>query len=179
MASLKDRYASALIKLSQETASLENDLDQAIIVRDALSEDYVQPFLLHPHIPDSTKYELFNKAFSQNISNHFMGFLHLVVRKNREAFIVPALEEYIVRAKKLLGKMEAEVVSAKILTKEQIESIRLLLSKQTNMDIEITCKIDPDVIGGYYILINGHIFDGTVRNRLNNMKEHLKRGGYE
>lgn len=176
MADLKERYSNALLELSEEGASLEKDLEQVVLVRDSLKEDEVQAFLTHPHIPDSAKHQLFQEAFSEGISKHLMGFLYLMVRKNRESLIVPSLTEYIKNANKRLGKIEAKVVSAKALTEKQIESIRLVLSKKTGMQVEIEATVDPDVIGGFYILVDGHIFDGTVRSKLNIMRERLKRG---
>jgi F-type H+-transporting ATPase subunit delta len=47
------------------------------------------------------------------------------------------------------------------------------------MQVEITTKVDSDVIGGFYILVDGHIFDGTVRSDLNIMRERLRKGSYE
>jgi|SRR5690554_82781 len=179
MAKLNERYANALIELSDENDSLSEDLQGAILVRDMLLDHDSQAFLTHPHIADSAKYDLFENAFSGKISQHLMGFLSLMVKKNRESLIVPALAEFINRANRRLGKIKARVVSAKPLKQEQLESIRKILTKQTNMQVDIHAEHDPDVIGGFYILVDGKIFDGTVRTKLNVMKERLKRGGYQ
>lgn len=179
MAKLKDRYVNALLELSEESGTLEEDLEQVALVRDMLSNAEPQEFLLHPQVPDSAKHELFRNAFSERISKHLMRFLYLMIRKNRVALIVPVLTDYIDCINRRLGKVEARVVSAKKLTEKQIESIRILLSKKTDMQIKMKTIIDPDVIGGFYILVEGRIFDGTVRSELNIMKERLKRGGYE
>ena len=179
MAKLKDRYANALFELSQEKGTLEEDLDYAVLVRDALKGHDVREFLNHPHIPNSEKEELFNNVFSGKISKELMGFLYLTVQKSRESLIIPVLDEYIDRINKQFGRIDAKVVSAKELTEKQIESIYKVLSKLTDMQIQVKATVDPDVIGGFYLLIDGHIFDGTVRSKLNNMTEHLKRGSYE
>lgn len=86
------------------------------------------------------------------------------------------MTEYIDSANKRFGRIEAKVVSAKPLTEEQVESIRMILSGQTDMEIMIKTKVDPDVIGGFFILADGRIFDSTVRTELNRMRERLKRG---
>lgn len=179
MAKLKDRYANALLELSEEKGSLKTDLEQAVLIRDILDDKDIQAFLIHPDIPDAKKLELFDQAFLEEVSKHLMGFLYLLVRKNRESLIVPVLTEYIEGINKRLGRIEGKVVSAKELNETQIESIRTILSKQLNMEVQLKASVDPDVIGGFYILIDGHIFDGTVRSQLNNMRESLKRGSYE
>ncbi|HHZ01462.1 MAG TPA: ATP synthase F1 subunit delta [Tissierellia bacterium] len=176
MAKLKDRYANALLELSKENGTLEEDLKNAVMIRDTLNNSDVLNFLKHPHVPDSAKHELFHTAFSEKLPEHLMGFLYLMVRKNREALIVPVLTEYIDRTNRLLGRIEAKVVSAKALTEKQIESIRKILVEKTNMQVEIETKVDPGVIGGFYILIGGRIFDRTLRSELINLRERLKRG---
>ncbi len=179
MAQIKERYANALFNISEETDALEEDLEQATMVRDALDNKDIQAFLIHPHISDSAKRQFFHNAFSDKLSKSMMGFLSLMVRKSRESLIVPALTAYIERVNRQLGRMEAKIVSAKALTNEQIESIRTLLSKQIDMQVEVSATVDPDVLGGFYILVDGRIFDGTVRAQLNNMKKRFYRGDIE
>ena len=178
MAPLKDRHVNALLEISVENGTLEEDLEQAVLVRDMLDNDNVQAFLLHPHIPDSAKEEFFHTAFSRQLSQPLMGFLHLMVRKNRERLIVPVLKEFVERANRRLGRIEAKVVSARPLNEKQIESIRAVLSKKIGMEIKLRALVDPDVIGGFYILVGGRVFDRTVRSALNDMRQRLRLGGY-
>lgn len=176
MAKLKDRYADELLEISEENDTLEKDLEQATLVRDMLKSADVQTFLVNPQVSDSAKRQLFHKAFSEKLSWHLMGFLYLMVRNNRESLIVPALTSFIESINRRSGKIEAKVVSAKALTEKQIEAISIILSKKINMQVEVKATVDPDVIGGFYVLIDGRIFDSTVRSELNVMRERLKRG---
>lgn len=178
MAKLRERYANALLEISREKGSLEIDVEAAVLIRNTLDSAEVRGFIVHPHIPDSEKYKLFNTAFAGRLSWHMSGFLNLMVKKNRERLIVPSLTQFIEIANRQMGKVTAKVVSAAELTKEQARSIHTLLTKQTGMQIELTAAVDPDVIGGFYVLVDGQIFDGTVRTELKTMKERLKRGSY-
>lgn len=177
MAKLRERYAQALIDLAMENNNIKKTLQEAVLVNDALKKDEVQHFLLHPHVSDSEKHQLFDTSFSEHIDSFLLNFLHLMIDKNREGLIVLTLTELITRIKRQLNQTEAVVVSAKELTEEQVESIRELLTKKTQMDIVFQMKVDPDVIGGFYILIDGLVFDRTVRTQLIKMKEKLKREG--
>lgn len=178
MAKLENRYANALLELSEERGSLETDLEQALFIRDTLDSDDILAFLTHPHIPKSDKYTLFHESFSGKVGGDFLGFLHLMVRKNRASLILAVLAEYIDHANRRLGRIEAKIVSARALTEAQIEAIRAIMAKNLNMQVRIRAAVDPDVIGGFYILADGHIFDATVRSELNKMKERLKKGGH-
>lgn len=175
MARLRDRYANALMDISIERGSLEEDLKQAVSICDAFKASDVQEYLIHPHIPNDTKKQFFQRVFHDNLSNNMMGFLHLMVNKNRESLIVISLEEYIKRANRKLGRIEARVVSATELSDTQLESIRKSLSKQTKMEVQINAEVDKDVIGGFYILVDGRIYDATVRNELNMIRKRLRK----
>lgn len=177
MAKLKERYANALFELAVENGTLETDLEQAILVRDTINNTDLERFLAHPHIPNAVKQQLFQNTFSGKISDQLMGFLDLMVRKNREALIVPALTEYIDRIRRYFGRSEAKVVSAKALSAKQIEAIRAILARKIKGQVELEAYVDPALIGGFYILVDGRIFDCTVRSDLHMMREHLKRGG--
>lgn len=176
MAKLKDVYADELLEISEENGTLEQDFEQAVMVRDMLIAPDVQAFILNPQVSNSAKRQLFHKAFSEKLPWHLMGFLYNMARNNRESLIIPTLTEYINRINRRLGRIEAKVVSAKELTEKQIESIRNILSKKIDMQVEVKVTVDPDVIGGFYVIVGKHIFDGTVRSQLNTMKERLKRG---
>ncbi len=176
MAKISDRYAIALFKISEEKASLEEDLEQAILIRDSLRNKDVQAFLLHPSISNSAKKQIFKNTFSDKASKHMIGFLNLMVNKNRESSIVSALTKYIELVDRYFGRIEARVVSAKPLTEEQNETISNILLKKTDMQIKINTAIDPDVMGGFYILVEGSIFDSTVRTRINRLKERFYKG---
>ena len=95
MAKIKDRYARALFKISEESNTLEEDLKQVIFLRNNLDDEDVQVFITHPTISNVEKYKLFDKAFSNKLNKHIMGFLYLMVKRNREPYILPALTAYI------------------------------------------------------------------------------------
>ncbi|NLL73087.1 MAG: ATP synthase F1 subunit delta [Clostridiales bacterium] len=176
MAKLKVKYAIALFELSETANTLKKDLDDAIWIRDSLSHNDIQVFLKNPGIADSEKNQLFSNNFSDKITKHMMGFLYLMVRKNHESFIVDALTQYIDLVNRHFGRIKAKVVSARPLTDIQIDSITDVLSKKMDMEVEIETEIDPDHIGGYYILVNGKILDNSIRSQVNKMKKRFYKG---
>ena len=59
MATLKDRYANALLELSVENKSLEKDLELVVQVRDRQGADVHSP-LIHPHVSKEDKFKIFD-----------------------------------------------------------------------------------------------------------------------
>ncbi|NLV86101.1 MAG: ATP synthase F1 subunit delta [Clostridiales bacterium] len=179
MAQLKDRYASALFDLSMESGRPEKHMEQALLVQRALEVDGCEEFLAHPHITNEEKYEFLQKLFAGKISDDLMGFLYLAVDKSREQTIAPALASFIDMLSLHSGKVTASVVSATALSQKQLSDIGKLLSQKLDKQVEIEAQVDPALIGGFYIHVEGRLIDRTVRTQLNNMKDRLKRGGAE
>lgn len=177
MDQLEKRYAQALLELSEENGTVKADLAQVVMVREALNPAAVTQFLIHPHISNAKKQALLKKTFSNGISDHLMKLLFLMIDKQREKVIIPALTAFIEAVNQKLGIVEARVVSAKELSENEQAHIHEILEKRLKKTITIQTAVDPAVLGGFYILVDGQVFDGTLRTELLRMKEQLKRGG--
>ncbi len=174
MAKLKEQYVSKLLELSEDAGTLETDLQQVVLLRDTLEDSEVHAFLTDMNILALAKKQFFIDSFSDKLSEHLMKFLYHTIQQNQNLLIIPVLNEYIERANRRFGKVEAKVVSAVPLDEKQIQSIDQALTKKLNLNVEIRTEVDPKVIGGFYCVVNGHIYDGTVRYKLKTMKRALK-----
>jgi len=174
MARLNAIYASALFDLAVESGADNEYVQQAILLRDALNNDECIRILKHPRIEAQEKFELFSKAFSGHINDNLMGFLHLVIVKNREAFLLPALAELIAMLEHFQGKATAKVLSATELRENQVAKLRGVLSQKLDKDVEVSLKVDPSIIGGQHIDVDGYYINWTVKNRLRDLTAHMK-----
>ena len=167
---LANRYARAIFKLSLERGVLNDNLDQAIFLRDVLSDADCQSIITHPRITPAEKISFFDKSFAEHINEALLGFLHLAVTKNREKFIVPTLSSFIDMANDYVRKTTATVVSAVPLRTDQLSSLTSLLSRKTKKQVTIEQKVDPSIIGGLYIKVDGYFIDRTIKTRLQEIK---------
>ncbi|HPU57933.1 MAG TPA: ATP synthase F1 subunit delta [Candidatus Avimonas sp.] len=179
MARIEKSYANALYELSAEKDSLEKDLEQAVSIKKALNSPDTLPTLVSSKVPNTEKFKLLDKVIEEGTSEHIWNFLRMMVEKRREEIILPVLTEYIELLNRGLSRIEAKVVSAKELTVAQKEAVRRLLSKKINRQFYISYSVDPDILGGFYIMVGGRIFDCTVRTELLRLRERLKRGNFE
>ena len=176
MAQLSNRYAAAIFDLSLERNQLNENLGQAIFLRDVLSDKECRSILTHPRISAAEKKSFFNEAFSNHISQDLMGFLHLTVAKNRENFIVPVLSSFIDMADQYFRRTTALIVSAVPLKDEQVTVLSELLSRKLSKQVTVEQKVDPSIIGGLYIQVDGYILDTTIKTRLQEIKVSLSEG---
>lgn len=70
-----------------------------------------------------------------------------------------------------LNRVEAVVTTAIALSSEQEERVREGLAKFTSKSVRLRSKIDPKVIGGVVVECEGKIIDGSLRTRLDRLKE--------
>ena len=71
----------------------------------------------------------------------------------------------------------AHVVSAATLSEAQLCALADMLSKKLNKQVEISPGIDPSLLGGLYIQVDGRVIDHTVKKQLSDIKENIKRRG--
>ena len=169
-------YASALFDIALESASVDDFLEQAELLRDSLSDAQCQQILVHPHISAAEKQKFLKKIFAGRVHDDLLGFLFLTTEKNREAFIVPALTELIKRIKLYRETVTAIVQFADELDKTQVAKIKEVLSRKLNKKVEVSLKVDPSVIGGPYIYVDGYYLDWTVKKRFRDLTIHMKEG---
>lgn len=173
MADLSKRYATALFEISAGQGILAQFLEQATFLRDVLQEDECKGFLLHPRIGTIEKTNFFNHVFAGKIHKDLLGFLHLTVNKNREAFLLPALDRLIEMIRTHHNQTTAYVTSAVPLTESQLAGMAALLTRKLNKKVDIQVLVDPAVIGGLSIQADGYYIDRTMRHQLRNMKEEV------
>jgi F-type H+-transporting ATPase subunit delta len=174
MADLGIRYATALFELSQENDLLNEYLEQARFVHDTLKNEDAQRVLVHPRIPADEKYAFLKVAFGEKVHQDLMGFMKLVIDKNREAYLLPALSKLVEMIKHRKNQVTARVVSAVPLTDAQAARLTAALSKKIGKIVDITVIVDPSVIAGISIQVDGYFLDRTVKNMLKDMRETFK-----
>jgi F-type H+-transporting ATPase subunit delta len=169
-------YASALFDLAIKKGLVDEFLDQASLIRGSLQDMECQRLLVHPHIPAAKKQEFFRKAFSGNVVKDLLGFLYLVTEKNREAYLLPALSALIGLIERYKGKVNSKVYFASAIDENQLKEMKGILSRKLNKSVDISLKVDPSVIGGPYIYVDGYYIDWTVKTRLRDLTVHMKEG---
>ncbi len=67
----------------------------------------------------------------------------------------------------------AEVRSAVPLDDAQLERLADVLSRATGKQVEVKLVVDPSVMGGIVATVGDTVIDGTVRRRLEKLKEQM------
>lgn len=175
MAKLSYSLSAALLELSIDIDTLDQDIDQIRLVLDALDDPEIKTFLSDPNVSTLTKRNLLDKSFTEVDKQDKRARMLQMIERSRQEQSTDELDQHVPSGQRNLGYLYAKVVSAKELTDEQMDSIRRIVATKFGDTVKINTHIDPDVIAGFYIICDGQILDTTVRTELNRMKERLKR----
>lgn len=167
-------YASTLFDLALENGAAHEFLEQAEYLRDVMRDKDFLQVLVHPHIHAKEKHGFFEAAFSGKIHEDLLSFLCLASEKNREKYIPAALDALIDMIERHLGRAMAKVVVAADIDDRQIEHMKSMLSEKLNKEVDVSLEVDPDIIGGPYIFVDGYYIDWTVRKRLGDLSSYMK-----
>ena len=175
MAELSVRYATALFDLAAESGEPGKYFEQAVFLCETLEDDEFRRLITHPKVSTADKTAFIKDSFAGHILEDLLGFLYLAVEKRREAFLVPALTEFINMMNSETRKATAKVVAAVQLDERQITELSGFLSGKLNKQVEVSLKVDPSVIGGLSIHVDGFLIDHTIKRQINDMKNSIRR----
>ena len=68
------------------------------------------------------------------------------------------------------GVKEGLVYSAMPLSEKEIDHISKSISEVEKMPIELKNKVDPTLIGGIKVVINDHVYDGSIKHQIEDMR---------
>ena len=95
-----------------------------------------------------------------------LNFLKILCEKGTLRELPGCARAYRVRYNQAHGILEAAATTAVAMTEQQVKSLHEKLEKLTGKTIDLKTKVDPAVLGGIRLDIEGTELDGTVQNRL-------------
>ena len=168
-------YGEALYELAIEEKKEQQYLEEVIAIRDILIENTeFMDMMNHPKITKEEKTEALKNIFSGRVSEDILGFLVLVLQKDRYDEIIGILEFFIDKMKEYMKIGTAYIttaVSLKDSQKNEIEKKLLSTTKFTKM--EMNYNVDPTLIGGMMIRIGDRVVDSSVKTKLERLTKNL------
>lgn len=165
-------YAEALFLLIAEEQKLDEYTKALETVKSLIQEnpEYTE-FLASPAISLSERLQAIDEAFGESMPEYIVSFLKILCENGRIRSILDCINEFDKLAMALSNKAEAFVVSAVPLSDDQKKAICSKLEKVTGKIIDPVYTVDESLIGGIKIEVEGKTFDGSIRHRLQDVKD--------
>jgi ATP synthase F1 delta subunit len=168
-------YARSLFQVATERDQLDEIRDQLGEFADAVAEERpLQMFFFSPRFSTEEKKEGLHKALD-GADESLLNFLELLLEKHRMPVIF--------RIRRVFDDMWAEehrllpvqVTSAIELDEETVGKIGDQIGEQTGRTVELTSRVDPDILGGIVLRVGNSILDASIRHRLDQLRKQVAR----
>lgn len=131
----------------------------------------------NPAIPHTDKEKLLDELISKSKPTRTTAnFLRILLRNGRLTEISRINDRFSSVLEERSGVVAAKITSARELPEGERAAFLSNLEKMTGKRININYAIDPDLIGGAVTRIGSTVYDGSVRTKLENLKEQLVNG---
>lgn len=160
-------YGGSLYDLAAEEGletRILGELEQAAQLLKA-NPDYLR-LLSTPSIPKKERCGLLDEALRGQVHLYVLNFLKILCEKGTLRELSGCARAYRLRYNQAHGILEATATSAVPMTAQQMQALHAKLEKLTGKTIDLKTKVDPGVLGGIRLDMEGTELDGTVQNRL-------------
>lgn len=168
------RYAKAFFSVAKEKKLIDTFKDDIQLIYDVCtnSTDFIL-LLESPIIKLSKKEALFTEIFKGKIHAISMNFLSLILKNKREVHIPGICKNFLDLTKKDQNIKSALLITATEISDEMKMKISSLLEKQLKSKIELTEKVDKNIIGGLVLRLDDIQYDASVATQINKIKQNL------
>ncbi len=168
-------YGEALFELAVEDGKVDAFMEEITGLLDILrKEDEFTKFMNHPKVLKEEKIRVIENVFKGRISDEIVGFLSVIVQKDRYNEAEAILEYFLDQVKEYKGIGVAYVKTPLALSeiqKKQIEERLLATTKYRRMEMHFA--EDKSLIGGMVIRIGDRVVDSSISTKLEELQKQL------
>ena len=175
MNEVASRYAAALVSIAKEEQKLEQYKLAVLSIKETFdSNPEVLKLLKSYFVSDENKAQVADELTKEFGLSNLTNFIKLLVVKHKIYLYKDIVTEITKGINFELDVYEGFVYSTEPLEKQKILEISDVISKKINKKVELKNKIDERLVGGVKVVVYDHVFDGSIKYKLETMKEQLK-----
>ena len=166
-------YARALFEVAEEQDKLDTVKQQLDEFAGALHDNReMAVFFFSPYFTAQEKKDGLHKAV-EGADPAVMNFLEVLLERHRMPVIFRIRTDFQALYDKSKKLMPVLVTSAVELDPETIESLGKRIGEQTGNEIELSSKVDPEILGGIVLRVGNFIMDASIRTRLEKLRREV------
>lgn len=169
-------YAEALFLLAREEQA-QAAFSEALSMVVALTREqpaYME-LLATPNIPKAERLAAMEQAFAGRVPEYVLYFLRLLLERGHIRSLPACAAEFDALCRAEEGASVAEITSAVPLTEEERSALCRQLEGVCGRTILPCYAVDASLLGGVVVRVDGRVLDGSLKHRLQDMKEVMHR----
>jgi F-type H+-transporting ATPase subunit delta len=164
-------YAEALFEVGRAKGKLDALREQLAQFADTVDRDReLQVFFFSPYLSSTEKQEGIARAIT-GAEPELINFLELLVDKQRMTEIFRIRRELEELWKRENRRIDVTVTSAVELDRAVVEKIGQEVERQTGDEVDLSSKVDGDILGGIVLQVGNMVLDASIRSRLEKLRK--------
>ena len=170
------RYARALLK-----SAIDQKLDEQVyhemqlLAKSYIDVPQLRQTIDNPMIAKDKKQILLATAAGPLASQLTQSFIALVLKEDRENVIQFMANSYITLYRKQKNVIRGKLTTAARVSAETEQKMRQMVESKTHGTVEFETEVNPDIIGGFILEYDTYRMDASVKSKLNNILNTLKK----
>lgn len=168
-------YGQALYDLAKSNAmeqTIKDELNALSIIFDPSLIDAMNSI----DLSKDDKKKIIASVFEQHLSKTMIHFMDVLIDNHRFGYLGQIKDEYLTHYRKDANILLVTIATARQLNDDDLTKIKQTLQQHSGALIEIETYIDPSLIAGFTIEMQGRVIDYSMKHRLDALKQELKQG---
>lgn len=179
MAAFASRYARAFADVVTsahlDTAAIDRQLNDLLATWDDSKQ--LRDLFENPAVPAPQKVAILDQMNKKlGLQRELRNLIAVLINNDRIAHIHEIVDAYRAEMQERLGIRQAEIVTARQLSDQERTSLIAGVGKLAGAPVQATFKLDESILGGTVVRIGSTVYDGSVRGRLERLREALVAG---
>lgn len=168
-------YGQAMYDLARSEGLADAVLNQLAVLHQSFEAepDFIR-LLCSPALSKEERCQILDNSFRGKIQPYVLNFLKILTEKGYMRHFSDCCTTYRDCYNRDNGILPVKAVAAVPLTDDQQQRLIQKLSAITGKTIDLSLRVDPDVLGGIRLDYDGKRLDDTVAHRLDAVRNALK-----
>lgn len=176
MAAFASRYARAFLDVVTsarlDTAAIDSQLTDFEATWGGSPE--LQTFFQNPAVPALQKVAILDTMNAKlGMQKELRNLIAVLINHDRIGSVREVIASYRAALQERMGIRQAEIVTARELSSDERSQLLDGVGKLAGTKIQADFKLDQSILGGAVVRIGSTVYDGSVRGRLERLKEAL------
>jgi F-type H+-transporting ATPase subunit delta len=167
------RYAEAYLSFARVNCGVDKTLKDLAIVKNIIRDNPgFKELMENPEISYVEKCAIVDKVIKDNLADEIGNLLKLLLEKKRFNIFLE-IAEYLRAKYSHHGQVDVLLKTAFPLELDLIKKIEEVLRNKLKQNLRFYIDLDGSLLGGVQVVIGNTIIDGSVKKRLDELKDKL------
>jgi F-type H+-transporting ATPase subunit delta len=171
-------YAEALFDVAKDKGKLDAVRDELAQFVDAVDGNReLQVFFFSPYFSSAEKVAGLKRAVTGGDAE-LLNFLELLIEKQRMPEIFRIRRQLDELWKQENRRIDVTVTSAVTLEPAVVEKVGEEIERQTGQKVELSSRVDAEILGGIVLQVGNKVLDASIRSRLEKLRKSVAQAAH-